>query len=255
MAAARPATERDRLPWLDSRVQRRRRDPRPLLIALFGMAAFGAVAGLSFWYGQRSLENDGLDPWGDGASEQSVSQELPPVMTLPEPAAPEPAAPEPGAEQPRAEPSPPPRAEPVRASKTAQRRNRRILKSPSGVGEKSSSLAKVKSSQEAAPPPTAPRIEHYSGYWPTPATAVRIGRMIQIGTFSNSRRATAAWQRAARRYPQVAGLPRITSAYKDKYGRTYHRLQIMTTAPAQSQWLCRKMRADGRRCSVLGSRA
>lgn len=251
MAAARPATERDRLPWLDSQVQRRRRDPRPLLIALFGMAAFGAVAGLSFWYGQRSLENDGLDPWADGASEQTVSQELPPVMTLPEGT--EPAAPEPAAADPVTDPSPALRAEPVRASKPVQRRNRRILKSPSGVGETSSSLAKVKSSQEAAAPPPAPKVEHYSGYWPTPATAVRIGRMIQIGTFSNTRRANAAWQKTARRYPQVAGLPRITSAYKDKYGRTYHRLQIMTTAPAQSQWLCRKMRADGRRCSVLGS--
>src|SRR5688572_20781471 len=167
MAAARPATERDRLPWLDTRVQRRRRDSRPLLIALFGVAAFGAVAGLSFWYGQRSLEDDAAwNPWAVEPSEQSVSQELPPVVTLPEATQADP----PAAAEPQAAPPPAPRAEPVRASKPAQRRNRRILKSPSGVGDKASRLAEVKSTQEAAAPPPAPRVEHYSGYWPTPAT-------------------------------------------------------------------------------------
>ena len=247
MAVARPAADRDRLPWLDTRVHRRRRDPRPLLIALFGVSAFAAVAGLSFWYGQRSLED--TPGWEEG--ERSVSQELPPVVTLPEPAPPVVAEPTP-ARPPEQAAAPAPRAEPAPKPRPAQRRDRRILKSPSGVDEKSSRLAKVKSTQQAAAPPVR-RVERYSGYWPTPATAVRIGRMIQIGTYSNARRANAAWQKTARRYPQVAGLPRITSPYKDKYGRTYHRLQVMTAAPAQAQWLCRKMRADGRRCTVLGS--
>lgn len=242
MAATRPMTEGDRLPWLDNRVHRRRRNLRPVLTALLGAAAFATVATFAFRYGQQSA--DGLE--ASAGQEQTVSRELPPAVALPSPPVAEPVA---------APPEPKPAAVSSKRSETRPRTTRprraRPLRREAPVdGE----LKKVTAAQESRT--EAPKVvrTRYSGYWPTPATAVRIGRMIQIGTFSNNRRASSAWQRTVKRYPQVANLPHITSSYRAQNGRTYHRLQIMTTAPAQSQWLCRKMRADGRRCTVLGSR-
>lgn len=243
MAVTRPLTEGDRLPWLDNRVQRRRRNLRPLLTALLGAVAFAGVATLAFRYGQQSTTGD--DAWAGDTVDYSVSRELPPAVVLPQPPT---ETPQP---EPTAATSEAPSSQSAR-TKTNDRpsrpkRSRPLRRDPIV----DSALKKVTADQQAAPQP--PKVEHYSGYWPTPATAVRIGRMIQIGTFSNQRRTDAAWQKTVKRYPQVANLPRITSSYRARNGRTYHRLQIMTTAPAQAQWLCRKMRADGRRCTVLGS--
>lgn len=245
MAVARPATDQDRLPWLDSKVRRRRRDPRLLLIALFALAAFLSVSGLSYWFGQRSVPDTGAT----AAAEQvdhSVSRELPPALI--EPAVQEP-PPEPVAAPPvrsvlEAEPQPAPRPEPRRQVERAKPKPKADSKAARPVVRK------------AAPAPRRRVVRpRRSGYWPTPATAVGLGRVIQIGVFSNPRRAHDAWQKTLRRYPQARGLPRINSSYVARNGRTYHRVQIMTTAPAQSQWMCRKMRADGRRCTVLGSSA
>ena len=248
MAVARPATETDRLPWLDNRVHRRRRNLRPILAALFALVVFLGVSTLAFRYGQQSVTGAGSADGNGEPIDHSVSRELPPAVTLP---------PEPQAQAPvtpaQAAPKTAVGAERQRTvRKTAKRRVRPKLK-PEPV--QNSELAKVTSEQEAKAAAPAPVRTRYSGYWPTPATAVRIGRVIQIGTFSNARRASSAWERTVRRYPQVAALPHITSTYKARNGRTYHRLQIMTTAPEQSQWLCQKMRADGRRCTVLGSPA
>lgn len=261
MALARPASDQERLPWLDSRVRRRRRDPRPLLIALFAISAFLAVGGLSYWVGQRSVGDAGdIAAWpGEDQVDHSVSQELPQAIIEPpaEEAPPEPetaaaAAPAVPAEaqQQPVRPVERPRPKPVAAER------RKVADPPARRREAAARAAKPKPA--ARPAAAAPRRravrQRRSGYWPTPATAVRLQRVIQIGVFSSSRRAHDAWLKTLRRYPQTRGLPRISSAYEAKNGRTYHRVQIMTTAPAQSQWLCRKMRADGRRCTVLGSR-
>lgn len=255
MAVARPATDRDRLPWLDSRVHRRKRDPRPLLIALFGIAAFGTVAGLSFWFGQQSLEQAGADGWpADEEVDHVVTQELPRAVIEP-PAEEAPAAPKPEPEpEPEAVAEPRPSVQPARPAPQRSERTEPKRETPK-PSAKERPAAKEPARAKAAAPVRRVVRQRYSGYWPTPATAVRLGRVIQIGTFSTERRADDAWRKTLRRYPQTRGLPRISSAYKASNGRIYHRLQIMTTAPAQSQWLCRRMRADGRRCTVLGSPA
>lgn len=259
MALARPAGDQERLPWLDSRVRRRRRDPRPLLIALFAIAAFLAVGGLSYWFGQRSVGEAAGDWPAEESVDHRVSQELPPAIIEPPV---EEAPPEPPVAVPATAVSPETQPQPVPAPERPAKREREARESAPRPSPKR--IAVAPSAKRAAKPAarkaaTTPRRrivrQRRSGYWPTPATAVRLGRVIQIGVFSSSDRAHKAWLKTLRRYPQTRGLPRISSAYEARNGRTYHRVQIMTTAPAQSQWLCRKMRADGRRCTVLGSRA
>lgn len=249
MVLAGTATDQDRLPWLKTERRRRRRDPRPLLIALFALAALLSAAGMSFWFGRQSVDGirvDGSGPAGQ-AADQSVSRELPPV--LPEPPVEEkeepPALAPPVAELAEARPSATPPKEPAPGTGRAAV-SRPVARRPPA--------RRIVPRPPPAPPPPIVR-ERRGGYWPTPATAVRLGRVIQIGVFPTERRADDAWRKTLRRYPQTQGLPRISSAYRSDNGRTYYRVQIMTTAPAQSQWLCRRMRADRRRCIVVGSAA
>lgn len=256
MAQARPASDQERLPWLDSRVRRRRRDLRPLLVGLFAIAAFMAVGGLAYWFGQRSV-GESADDWpAQEAVDTRVTQELPSTIVEPpvDEAPPAPPIPAPAPVPPDARPQPDRGTErrTQAAAKPAATESRTAAKreAPSRSARRATKAAARK---PAATPRRRVAPRPRSGYWPTPATAVTLGRVIQIGVFSSPKRADDAWTKTLRRYPQTRGLPRITSAYEARNGRTYYRLQIMTTAPAQSQWLCRKMRSHGRRCTVLGS--
>lgn len=252
MAVARPATDQDRLPWLDTTVRRRRRDLRPLLVALLGLGGFAAVAAFAFWFGQQSavpVDADARKP-----VDYSVSRELGPATVAPAIEEPTP-APEP---EPEPEPAANAAVEPAPVVRPERARQAEPRESAQRARSRPKAVARADRPAARRAGPAQPRravVQRRSGYWPTPATAVRLGRVIQIGVFSTTRSADAAWTKTLRRYPQVRGLPRISSSYVARNGRTYHRLQIMTTAPAQSQWLCRKMRSHGRRCTVLGSAA
>ena len=75
--------------------------------------------------------------------------------------------------------------------------------------------------------------------------------MIQLGTYSSPQKLENAWQARVKRYPQLRGLPKVVAPYRAADNKTYYRLHVMTAARAQSDWLCRKIRAGWRTCGVL----
>lgn len=246
MAAVR-AMDDDRLPWLDADPPRRGRGGRmwPILLLILGALI---VAALSFWLGRTTVDEP-------APPAPQLTRPSPPAEPRAEPARRQPSAavPAPAAEPVRL--SPPPEVQPPpRPASEAPKASKRVSAPKPKAAAPRQSRAKPNraASRTAKAPARRTSARRRSGYWPTPAAAVKLGRVIQIGAYSNARRADAAWVSALRRYPQMRGLPKIMSAYRASNGKLYHRVQIITTAPAQSQWLCRRLRADGRGCVVLG---
>lgn len=259
------ALDADRLPWLTN-------DTRAVVesgwspVLTWGVTALLLVAGVSYWAG-RTTDEDFTEEaaWVEAARE---------TIKLPAPAAKAPAAtaePRPvvvAPPQPKIEPVPPPavevtRPEPVAAPKAprverveaAARAKPKAAKKATAARPKARSAPRKAAAASAKQPARqaaarkrVPRVAH----WPTPAGAVPLGRIIRIGVYSTPEKNHKAWQAALQRYPQMRGLPKIIGIYRDRYGRTQYPLYIMTTARAQSDWLCRRMRRAWRSCTVIG---
>ena len=244
------ALDADRLPWLTNDVKPATRRGVPSIVTL-GVAVLLLVAGGAYWAG-RTMDGPADDAaWTDiGETVQlpdaAVVREAPPVIeTAPPPVVTEQEQPRIAPVQPspseRAAVAPEPRAKAV-PKKVTQARSRTVAKRAAAA------KTSAKASATKANPPKKVRRE---AHWPRPADAVPLGRIIRIGTYSTPEKNHKAWQTALRRYPQMQGLPKIIGVYQDKRGRTLYPLYIMTTARAQSDWLCRKMKRDWRRCTVI----
>lgn len=248
------ALDADRLPWLTNDVKPAARGGGMPLVT-WGVTALLVVAGASYWAG-RTTDSDGLDQpaWIDAAVE---------TVQLPQPRE-QPAAPQPA---PAISLEPPPRIEPVREqprialaepapkAKPAERtvRKAKVRSRPTqhasarkAAAKRGSTARRPASQRQRSTPPARP-----AAYWPRPADAVPLGRIIRIGTYSTPAKNHKAWQAALRRYPQIQGLPKVIGVYRDKNGKARYPLYIMTTARAQSDWLCRRMKRDWRRCVVI----
>ena len=240
MTDSRVALDPDRLPWLTS-------DSRPRtasgwsLLASWVVVVLFLVAGLSYWLGRTT--DIPFEP------EAAVTGTVRETVRLPDPA---PAAPAPVADPaPKIELTPAPvvepaRAEPVAASEPVRKTIRKARPAKVKKATVTRAKARARPARSVRRAPTR-RV----AAWPTPAAAVSLGRMIHTGTYSSQAKTTRAWQSVLRRYPQTRGLPKVVVPYRANDGKYYYRLMFMTTAAAQSQWLCRKMRSHWRRCSVV----
>ena len=255
MTDSRAALDPDRLPWLNAD-SRPARPAKPAvttawsLLVSWGVVILLLVAGGAYWLG-RTTELD-------RASEPVITAPRA-TVTLPQPVAESKPAPP----APKVELAPPPpvaevapqrvAAEPVVAAKPKAAKSKRVAKRPAPKARKAIA-AKPKAKRTATARPVRakrPRRVVRSHAWPSPPTALYLGRMIQLGTYSTRARLDRAWSYRLQRYPQLRGLPKVVVPYRDSYGSTRYRLQAMTVAPQQASWLCRKIRAEWKSCSVL----
>jgi hypothetical protein len=251
------ALDADRLPWLTNDVKPAKKGGGISIVAI-GTAALLLVAGGAYWAG-RTVEAPAVD---------AAWTEIGETVALPQPRVEEPVAPAPAPvvaapppvqverEQPKIAPAEPTASE--RAATRPERKVRTERKAASPAKAKKTAIKRPtvskrsvsKATATKAKPRSAKRVRRVA-HWPKPADAVPLGRIIRIGTYSTPTKNHKAWQTALRRYPQIHGLPKIIGVYRDKNGRTLYPLYIMTNARAQSDWLCRKMKRDWRRCTVI----
>jgi hypothetical protein len=72
--------------------------------------------------------------------------------------------------------------------------------------------------------------------------------LIQLGAFGSDAAAKQAHAQMVRRYPQLAGLPRLISK-TEVGGTTYFRLRL--TAGADAPQICAQLRAGGATCMMI----
>lgn len=248
MTDSRVALDPDRLPWLKSEPKSAIQSGWSLLVT-WGVALLLMVAGGAYWLG-RTTDTDAADralesrPFEETIALPEVADgaEMEPApVPVPAPAA-------------RIEPAPPPPVEATRPQRAAT--PARQARSERKVERRAAAPRKVTAARSAAAKktvkrPARARIVKRRPAWPNPATALNMGRMINLGTYSSAERLERAYAYRARRYPQLRNLPRITAPYKAANGKIYYRLHVMTAARGQSDWLCRKIRSEWRTCRVL----
>lgn len=248
MSDAQAAAASERLPWLPNEQLTVERQSAWSPLLSWAGAALLLVAGASYWLG-RSTD---LVPFPPSALVGPVSE----TVALPDPAIeirPHAAA---------SEPQPPPAVEVTETARPIGPPAPSVEAQVSGPGKSAKRPSRQKSVRRpkratsvAATPTAAPAaqsaVKPAIPSWPAPVTAVQLGRMIELGTYSSEAKLERGWQSRLRSYPQLQGLPKVIAPYKAKNDKVYYRLHVMTTARAQSDWLCRKIRRDWRRCTVL----
>lgn len=245
------------LPWLDDVRARSRKEAGPLPLIGLALGSVIAAAAIGVWLGQRA--SDVAAPSEAISDRPSLSVRLPAIdpsnaLTAPPKAAPPDA--QPAVAPPAVMPAPvvpPPviHAQPVvrpvphplvrPAVRTTARNPARAL--PAKLGPTATATG------AQAAPPAPPR----RSAWPQPAAALGLGRVIRLSKYSSRDDVRLGWQSLQRNYPQLVGLPDVTVANRDARGRLFYRLHIVTTAKAQSEWLCNRLQRDLRHCTVLGT--
>ena len=256
MSGMRVMADPNHLPWLDDVRTLPPKEPGALSLTGLVLGSAIAAAAIGLWLGQRA--GDVAAPTGPIAELPRSSVRLPAVdpsdaLTAPPEATPpaaQPAAvlaavPAPVAPHPAVETQPMVRSVPHPSVRPAVRRIAR--NSARALAAKPRPAATATSPQIAAP--AASR----GSSWPQPAAAVGLGRVIRLSKYSSRDDARLGWQSLQRNYPQLVGLPNVTVANRDARGRLFYRLHIVTTAKAQSEWLCNRLQRDLRHCTVLGT--
>ncbi len=244
MIDSRVAPDSDRLPWLINDRDCTRAAPwQPVL--LWALFAALLVAGVSYWFGMKSVLDDAAGP-GEASSPYIAT------VTLPEPS-PETAGPaqlapdampqvEPVAAPAPVEIAPTPivrHPEPSMRSKTPQRKP-----SPAPRSSASAGSVKAPSTPKAPPSPQA---------WPALQSAGADGRLARIGTFASRAQAKRGWRQIMRAYPGMTSLrAAVVPVPSLRNGRVYYRLQFGTTSHAHSEVLCQRMRMIAQSCVAVG---
>ena len=247
------ALDPDRLPWLSAEPRSAVSTGWSLLVS-WGVVVLLLVAGGAYWLGRNS--EVAIEP------ETAPSEATRSTMTLPAPVVDAQQAPA----APTIELAPPPpasavapqrpaivehatasngKAKPAKRVRAAERPARAVKKaavSPTKAKRRRAASALTRVRRAAA-------VRRPS--WPTAPTALYLGRMVQLGTYSTRSRLDRAWAYRLQRYPQLRSLPKVVVPYRTATGETRFQLQAMTAAPAQASWLCRKLRAEWRSCSIL----
>ncbi len=240
MQSVRPG-DGDRLPWLEpyreAMAQKRRAARRSHggLVAWAGaLILLMSATGAGYWLGQRSDVAPSKQP--------SATIALPPPQPAPVEVA---AAAAPAASQ-VAEPAAvePPAAEPLKPVKKAARRKPAPRKKIRSAGVEKSRLNNIRAAQER---------RALNRPWPKRPSPGPAGQVIQLGAFSTPVRANSAYSTRIARYPALAAMPKVVVPIVTKPdGRVLYVLRLGTTSRDQSKTVCRKLRASGDHCLVIG---
>lgn len=111
--------------------------------------------------------------------------------------------------------------------------------------------ARVNSSPAAKPAPVAAAA-------PSPARAPTVaapGTRIQLGAFASESAATAAWQRLAHRYAELAGRTPLVASATLADGRHVHRLQVGGFSAQSAAAMCAALAASHDACLIVPAAA
>ena len=259
MAGRGPATDEERLPWLESphrdtlahkrRVARRSHGG---LVAVAGALAVLAAAGGGYWLGQRDPTPAARPPVSDVA--------LAPVR--PAPSVPvTPVVPQPAAEMtpPAVAAAPPAEAEarpvvenvaapaPRKVVRRAERPRKIRNAATQSTRQAQVRAAQRRSAQKRAAVRSRPRA------WPRMPSPGPAGQVIQLGAFRNPSGANRAYRTRVARYPALRSMPRVVVPVITKpQGQVLYVLRLGTSSRQQSRIVCRNLRASGNHCLVIG---
>ena len=245
MAAGKPPSDEERLPWLEpyretmaQKARVARRSHGGLVAVVTGLAVLFAAGG-GYWLGQRM---PATPPPSDIA--------LAPVTPTPvQPAAP--AVPARIAEAPApAKAETAPVAKKVVAASTRKPPRRAVRQRKiRNAGLESARIREVRAAQERA---SAPRPVAAARAWPRMPSPGPAGQVIQLGAFKNPARANAAYRSRLARYPMLGSMPRVVVPVATKpRGQILYVLRLGTTSRQQSRIVCRNLRASGDHCLVI----
>ena len=249
MQPSRPVLSEDRLPWLEPYREPRAKGGRlprtgygrPFVIGL-AMALVIAAAAIGYWLGQR----EAAPP--DRQASDVVA--VPPARQQPADLVRPPEA-MPAMRHPTVEPAPPPKVEapvaekPRTAPRKAGSRAKRSVRKIRSAGVESSRLKAIRAAQR--------RPARRASAWPKMPSPGPAGQVIQLGAFSTSARAHAAYRVRVARYPLLARMPRVVVPIISKPDRrVLYVLRLGTTSRQQSHVVCRNLRASGDHCLVIG---
>lgn len=257
MSAGHAEYDSNRLPWLSDTaapVAQAKPKASPVRYFLGGVVAAFLIAGLSYWFGLRSLI-DRPQP----ASEVSVSLPLPGGTAS-------------AASQPREDPGVAdrpvmpqvvfvPQPAPVVIRQTvpvpvADEAAPADAAAPAGDAATAADTAAASADLPASPPQVqpAPAAAAPLRLWPADVSEGASGRAVRIGTYSSRLQAKKAWSKLVRVYPGIRRLKAVVAPVPSvRNGKTYYRLQFGTTSHAHSAVLCQRMRIVGQNCVVIGA--
>jgi hypothetical protein len=235
-AEAAPA---DRLPWLpdEPRPQPVRRRGNALL--LLAAIAILLVAGVGFWLGTRSVEEQ--PKLTSRGARPSMTVPLPALRTVQPPEVRLPA-------QPEVAPAPAPQV------RSAPVREVRITAPPAvhAAQKPDTSTEEATVAAEPAAPKTVPQPFVLPKPWNPRLVDGAAGRLVQVGAFGSTLQAKKGWWYMVRAYPAVAHLPAVVRTSRNSRGRNFYRFQVGTTSQAHSEVLCQRMERIHFSCAVVG---
>ena len=122
---------------------------------------------------------------------------------------------------------------------------RTVVKEQSGeLVELDAATANVAMAIAALPlPPDPPRPAV------NPAAQVVRGKTVQLGVYTTSRQAEAAWRSAIRDYTYLVTMPKSIQAISIR-SRRFYRLQLGTPSRQHARQLCTNLKSIGRTCTV-----
>lgn len=235
------AVTADRLPWLsdDPAPKQPLRRQRDLLLWLIAIVTL--VAGISFWFGARSVQQTTRSqqpvPSTTVRLPESRPAEAPQVMLQ----APPQVRPAP---QPEVRPSPV-RDIPISSPRAGKHSNDGSAPKTSSARDERDAVVStpVAKSQPAFVPPRP---------WDPRVFQGASGRIVQVGAFGSTLQAKRGWWYMVRAYPAVAHLPAVVRPSQNSRGRTFYRFQVGTTSQAHSEILCQRMQRISLSCAVVG---
>ncbi|WP_205479454.1 type II secretion system secretin GspD [Sphingomonas arenae] len=76
------------------------------------------------------------------------------------------------------------------------------------------------------------------------------GGVVQLGAYASERQAETAWRSITARFPTVAGMQKMVTAYRSG-GKSGVRLRAGTSSPAAAEQVCRQLQAADQNCFVV----
>lgn len=235
----------DRLPWLADEPTPPRGRGRNRELAGWAVAGALIVAGVSYWMGERSSD------------QQPAQREVARTQTtvpLPAPRLAEPL-------QPQVIFEPAPEVRPVIerevpiATPRVERKSVRSREAPSEPLDAARVALRPKP-PAATPSQAAPAAPTSTNapltLWPATRSQGSHGRIVRIGAYGSRLQAKLGWRAMVQAYPAVAHLPATVVETRNSRGRPFYRFQIGTTSQAHSEVLCQRMEKIRLSCAVVG---